>query len=405
MEPIVIIGGGHAAAQLCGALAEGGHRGPVLLVSDEAHPPYHRPPLSKGLIKDAEAGPAELRGAAFYRDAGVQILLGTRALAIDRAARKVQLRDAAGGDRVLDYGQLVLATGARPRRLPTVAEGTAGVHLLRSFTDAQGLRRALAGAGHALVIGGGFIGLEVAASARALGKTVTVIEAAPRLLARAVSPVISAHLLASHRGNGVDVRLGRAPETILLDGGRFAGVQLGDERIAADLLLVGIGAHPDIALAEAAGLECANGIVVDQWLTTSDPLISAIGDCTAFPYGSAGARLRLESVQNAHDQARTLALRLLGKPEPYAPVPWFWSEQGDQRLQIAGLWHDATEPVTRAGAKAGSFSVLHYDGERLIAVESINAPVDHMTARKWLAGAHSPARAAVADPGVPLKSL
>jgi 3-phenylpropionate/trans-cinnamate dioxygenase ferredoxin reductase subunit len=406
MKTIVIIGGGHAAAQLCAALAEGNFTGRVVLVSEELHLPYHRPPLSKTLIKDAAALLPELRGAAFYAQSGVELRLGQRAVRIDRAARQVVLQAPDGGaeDR-LAYDHLVLATGSRARHLPGVPEDLPNLHTLRNFDDAVRLRSALSQAQRLMVIGGGFIGLELAASARALGKAVTLIEAAPRLLARAVSPAISRHLLDHHRAAGVDVRLGSAPQRVVVENDRFTGVVLNDESLAADLLLVGIGARPEVSLAEVSGLDCSNGIRVDPLLQTSDPDISAIGDCTTFPYGADATSIRLESVQNANDQAKALAARLLGQPVAYAPVPWFWSEQGDVRLQIAGLWHDGLRAVTRAGAKAGSFSIAHYDGTQFVAMESINAPLDHMTARRWLQQQHSPAPEAFADAARPLKDL
>jgi 3-phenylpropionate/trans-cinnamate dioxygenase ferredoxin reductase subunit len=402
---VVIVGGGHAAAQLCGALVEGGFAGQIVLVSEEEHLPYHRPPLSKALLKDPQAAPAELRGASFYEQAGIELKLGWRAVSVDRAGRQLKLSKD-GGTEEVRYDHLVLATGSRSRRLPGLDHEAKGVNLLRGYGDALALRRALDAAQNLVVLGGGFIGLEIAATARALGKVVTVVEAAPRLLARAVSPELSEHLLEHHRAMGVDVRLGQPPERIHVEQEGFRGLRLGGKEITAELLIVGIGAVPETTLAEQAGLACDNGVVVDACMATDDPHISAMGDCTAFPYGADGRRLRLESVQNAHDQARTLAARLLGKAEPYACVPWFWSEQGDLRLQIAGLWHAGLKPVKRPGAKAGSFSWLHYgDADKLVAVESVNAPMDHMAAKRWLQQGHSPSPSAAADPARPVKEL
>lgn len=411
MPTLVIVGGGHAAAQLCGALAEARQAGRftdrIVLVGEEPIPPYHRPPLSKQLIRWPQAGPGALRPADFYADAGIELQLGTRAVAIDRAARCLTVQDAQGA-RQLPYDRLVLATGARARRLAGVPDAARGVHVLRRFDEAARLRDAIAQAGHLMVLGGGFIGLEVAATARALGRQVTVVEAGPRLMGRAVSPAVSGHVLAVHRAAGIDVRQGEAPDDVALDAdGGFRGVVLGGELLAADLLLLGIGAEPETRLAEAAGLEVdaqIGGIAVDGLLRTSDPAVFAIGDCAAWPLPG-GRRLRLESVQNAHDQGKALAAVLQGDATPYAAVPSFWSDQGELRLQIAGLWRPGLEAVLRSGAKAGSFSWLHYDGDTLVAVESVNAPMDHLAAKKWLQAGHSPARAAAADPGVALKDL
>lgn len=412
MSTLVIVGGGHAAAQLCGALAEARKQGlfndRIVLVSEEAHLPYHRPPLSKQLIKSPQAALPELKPLTFYQDAGIELRLQTQALAIDPAARTVALRNPDGEDTTLAYDRLVLATGARARRLPGMVDTPPGVHVLRTFDDATQVRDAIAAAGHLMVLGGGFIGLEVAATARALGKQVTVIEAAPRLLGRAVSPALSEHVLGVHRQSGMTVHLGQAPEGLVLDAsGRFAGVTLAGEPLSADLLLLGIGATPDTMLAQTARLALdttVGGIRVDGQLRTSDPHIHAIGDCCACP-GPDGRAQRLESIQNANDQGKTLAAVLLGQDVHHAAVPSFWSDQGEVRLQMAGLWRADLEPVRRPGAKDGSFSWLHYAGDTLVAVESVNAPMDHLAAKKWLQAGHSPARAAAADPAVPLKDL
>lgn len=380
MRRIVIVGGGHAGAQLCASLAEAQFDGQVTLVAEEPFLPYHRPPLSKSLVKDPSAVLPELRGEAFYRDAGVQLLLAQRVAAIDRAAHVVTL----AGGAVLDYDHLVLATGARARMLPGVADSIRGLHTLRSYADALALQQSLRGARQLVILGGGFIGLELAATARSMDIPVTVIESGQRLLARAVSPAISEHLLHRHREMGVVFHLNASMERLLVDNGCIGGVRLQDGDVRGDRLIACIGAQPDTALAAAAGLVCNNGIVVDQWLGTSDPDVSAIGDCAAFPYLPWGQSLRLESVQNANDQAKTLAARLCGAPSPYAPVPWFWSEQGEVRLQIAGLWKPGYRSEAREGARPGSFTVFHYEDDALRAAESINAPADHMAARRQL---------------------
>jgi len=400
MPQLLIIGGGHAAAQLCAALTEAAYSGRITLVSEESALPYHRPPLSKGFLKQADDSLQHLRGDGFFDTHRIDVHLGDAALAIDRASKQVSLRSGLQ----LAYDQLVLATGARPRRLPGLAEGLQNTVLLRSAEDALRLRRQLASAQAVVVIGGGFIGLELAATARALGKTVTVLEAAPRLLARAVSPELSEHVLQTHAAAGIDVRVNAGPLQVITEGERATAVQLADERLPLDLLVIGIGATPDIALARAAGLECANGVLVDAHMQTSDPDVFAIGDCTAFPYAPWGEALRLESVQNAHDQARTLAATLMSQRKPYTAVPWFWSEQGAMRLQMTGLARPEALRVRRPGATPQSFSILHYEDGRLVCVESVNAPMDHLAAKKLLELGRSPAPEIAIDPATPLKA-
>ena len=400
---IVIIGGGHAAAQLCAGLAEAGQGARVHLVCEEAAIPYHRPPLSKAFLKNPEEAMQWHRPEAWYAEAGITLHLGDAALAIDRGARTVTLRSGA----VLGWERLVLATGTRARRLSTLA-GLSNVALLRAADEAAQLRTLLAAAQHVTVLGGGFIGLEVAATALALGKQVLVLESAPRLLSRAVSPELSAHVLATHRAAGMDVRVGVQCGVMEVDGPRLAFVEVDGVRQAIDLLLLGIGAVPETSLAEAAGLECADGIVVDACMRTSDEAVLAVGDCTRFPDRRAGRALRLESVQNANDQARTAVATLTGAPRPHDAVPWFWSDQGSLRLQMAGLVPAAGTPahsmVRRPGANPASFSLLHYVDGVLSCVESVNAPMDHMMSRKILEAGRSPDPAVAADPAVPLKS-
>jgi len=403
MTRLVIVGGGHAASQLAASLAEKRFPGQVALISDEVHLPYHRPPLSKTLIKDPEAVLPELRGAAFYEQAGIELRLGTRVQGIDRA-RKVLRLVAPDGPRELAYDHLVLATGAKARELPQAPVGTPGVHYLRTYDQAQALRDALAQARRIVVLGGGFIGLEIAATARQLGKEVTVFEAMPRLLARSVSPAVSDFLLATHRGAGVDIRLGTMVDGLQMAQGRATGVLVGGVSVPADVIIAGIGATPNVDLARDAGLACDDGIVVDATLATTDPDISAIGDCVAFPHPDWPQRLRLESVQNANDQAKALAARLCGEPQPYAAVPWFWSDQGEARLQITGLWRPGCESVLRPASRGNGFSVLHYEGTRLRAIESVNSPVDHMAARRLMQSGQSPDKAVVGDPARPIQA-
>jgi 3-phenylpropionate/trans-cinnamate dioxygenase ferredoxin reductase subunit len=397
----VIVGGGHAAAQFCASITELEPGAGLTLISDESHLPYQRPPLSKSFLKDENAGSALLRAASFYADRNVTVRLGQKITALNRAKQRLTFEN---GEQ-LEYGQLVLATGTRPRMAPLFQGNYRNVHTLRTVEDAQRLRAGLHAARKVLVIGGGFIGLEIAATAAQLGKQVTVLVAAPRLLGRSASPLISAYVLEQQRANGVDVRLGEMPERPEIVDGLMRGVHAGGEFIGADIVIVGIGAVPNQELAQAAGLACDNGILVDACMRTGDPVIFAIGDCTAFPSAALHRRIRLESVQNAVDQARCAALAVAGRPEPYTALPWFWSDQGATRIQIAGLWAPEHRQVLRGDPDSGRFSVLHYAGEQLTSVESINSPADHIAARKLIAGARPAPPEQAADASVPLKSF
>ena len=396
---IVIVGGGHAAAQLCAGLADAGRGAQVRLVCEEDVLPYQRPPLSKAFLKNTEEVVQPHRAESWFADAGIRLHLADPAITIDRAAQTLSLRTG----KLLRYHRLVLATGTRARRLPHLPEHLDNVAVLRHADDAARLRRQMHAAQHLTVLGGGFIGLEIAATARVLGKTVTVLESAPRLLMRSVSPEIAEHVLASHRAAGVDVRLGVAVGGFEFDNQRLHKLAVDGVPEAVELLVLAVGAAPEEGLARAAGLDCANGIVVDAFMQTSDPAILAIGDCTSFPEPGSGRRLRLESVQNANDQARTALATLLGTPAPYTALPWFWSEQASLRLQMAGLLPAGATRALRPGANAGSFSVLHYLGERFVCIESVNAAMDHVMSRKLLEAGKSPPLAAACDPAVPLK--
>ncbi|MEO7150503.1 MAG: FAD-dependent oxidoreductase [Burkholderiaceae bacterium] len=399
-DAIVIVGGGHAAAQLCGGLAAAGLGARVHLVCEEAEPPYQRPPLSKAYLKNPQEGLQLHRDAAAYGEAGITLHRADPVIAIDRGGRTVGLQSGLE----LAYGQLVLATGARPRRLPHLSADLANIASLRSAADAQRLRDLLIASTQVTVLGGGFIGLEIAAVARGLGKSVTVLESAPRLLMRSVSAEIAEHVLQTHRRAGIEIRLGVAVGTFDIVDDRLRSVHVDGLSESVDLLVLGIGSLPETELARVAGLACENGIAVDEHMRTSDPAILAIGDCTSFPEPTSGRRLRLESVQNANDQARAALATLLGKPQPYRALPWFWSDQGGLRLQIAGLLPPQASAHRRPGPTPASFSVLHYVGERLACVESVNAPLDHISARKLIETGRSPAPALACDPSIALKS-
>lgn len=400
-EPIVVVGGGHAAAALCASLVEDGLGMQLHVVSDEPLAPYHRPPLSKMFLKSPTEGVQMHRALEWYRQAGITLRLGTAVEVLDRAHRRLHLVDGTE----LPYAKLVLATGARPRVLPGLP-GLTNVAALRSAADAERLRGMMTTVQRVTVLGGGFVGLEVAGTAAALGKSVTVLEAAPRLLGRSVSAELGAHVLSKHRAAGIDVRLGVAVDGFEFDDGQLRALKVDGVRETVDLLVLGIGALPDDRLAQAAGLACDNGVVVDACLrSVDDPDILAIGDCASFPRADGAGRLRLESVQNATDQARAAAHTLQGHERLYAALPWFWSEQGGLRLQMAGLLPAQARTHRRPGANPDSFSLLHYVGERLACVESANAPLDHVMGRKILeAGKHPPPDQAC-NPAVALKTL
>ena len=398
--PIVIVGGGHAGAQLCAGLVAAGLR-QVHLVCEEADLPYQRPPLSKAFLKKPDEPLQMHRAQSWFADAGITVHRGDAAVAIDRASRQVTLQSGA----TLPYRQLVLATGTRARRLPHLPEGLSNVGVLRTAADAAWWRTRLPTLARLTVIGGGFIGLEVAATACALGKDVEVLESAPRLLMRSVSPELAEHVLQVHLASGMQMRLGVAVGSFEVSGDRLLALSVNGVRHEVDMLLLGIGAVPEHALATQAGLVCDNGIVVDEHMRTSDPAILAIGDCTSFPEASSGRRLRLESVQNANDQAKTAVATLTGNDAPYRALPWFWSEQGSLRMQMAGLMPPDGVRHRRDGAVPTSFSLLHYVDERLVSVESVNAPADHMAARKLLEAQISPAPQLACDPARPLKSF
>jgi len=400
-DRIVIIGCGHAGAQLCAALAAAGQGARVHLVCEEPELPYHRPPLSKSFLKNPDEQLQLHRAEPWFAQAGIVVHKSDPAVAIDRERRLARMRSG----QALVYGSLVLATGSHARRLPHLPDGLSNVSVVRSAADAQRMRGLLDGAQHVTVLGGGFIGLETAATARVLGKAVTVLEAAPRLLARSVSAELAEHVLQTHRAAGIDLRLGIGVGGFEIEGERVVAMRVDGQREPVELLVLGIGAAPETRLAHEAGLHCDNGISVDARMRTSDPAILAIGDCVSFPDPAGGRHLRLESVQNANDQARTAAATLAGRDEPYRATPWFWSEQGSLRLQMTGLVPQEGARHLRNGASPASFSILHYSGPKLVCVESVNAPVDHMAARKLLEAGRSPEPAQACDSTRALKSF
>ncbi|MBR0701797.1 FAD-dependent oxidoreductase [Bradyrhizobium diazoefficiens] len=399
--PVIIVGAGHGGYQVAASLRQAGFAGRICLINDEAHLPYQRPPLSKAYIKGS-AGPESLmfRPEKFYQDQKIELIAG-RAASIDRAARKVHL---ASGE-TLGYGHLVLATGARNRLLDLPNANLPDVKYLRILDESEALRAIMPSKTRAVIIGAGFIGLEFAATARIKGLEVDVLELAPRVMARAVTPEVSEYFQERHRAAGIRIHLGVQATSIEAENGKVTGVSLSDGRhLPADLVVVGVGVLPNIELAAEAGLPVAAGIIVDEYLATADPDISAIGDCALFASPRFGGSLRLESVQNATDHARCLAARLTGDKKPYDGHPWFWSDQGDDKLQIAGLTTGYDRVVLRGSPANKAFSAFCYKGDRLLGIESINRAGDHMFGRRLQAMDRSITPEQAADESFDLRS-
>ena len=405
----LILGAGQAGLQTAVTLRQLGDAEPITLVGEEPHAPYQRPPLSKEFITgDLGRDGLALRIPAFYADSGVALARGERVedLRLD-GAETGGGEAVTGAGRRIPFARLAFTVGAAPRRLRVPGAELTGVCYLRDQDDAVDLKIRLAGAERVVVIGGGFIGLEAAAAARALGRSVTVVEAADRLIGRAVAPRVSEFYRAAHERRGTRVLLASGVVAIEGRGDRVRAVVLADgTRLPADLVVVGIGVVPRTALAERVGLACEGGIVVDGFARTSNPRIVAAGDCTVQPHPVTGeGRVRIESVQNAVAQAATAAATLLGLPPQPAVVPWFWSHQGDLKLQIAGLstGYDAT--VLRGDPDAERFSVLYYRRDRLLAIDTVNSPADYMVVRRLLGQGGTIAPELAADPAVSLKDL
>jgi 3-phenylpropionate/trans-cinnamate dioxygenase ferredoxin reductase subunit len=399
----VIVGTGQAGFQTAASLREEGYQEPVTIIGEEPHIPYQRPPLSKAFpLGNQDLENIELRPAKFYKDHHIDLVAGKRVTAIDRAERHVRV---ASGSRV-PYEKLVLAVGARNRNLPVKGAELDGVLYLRSLEEAVVIKERLKDAQEIVVVGGGFIGLELAAVACMLGKSVTVLEALPRLMPRVVAPVISEFYRELHASKGVKILCGSSVSQITGSGGKVRSVALSDGAMyPADLVLVGIGVVPNVDLAGEAGLRIANGIAVNEYLETDAEDIYAIGDCAEHPCVFAGARIRLESVQNAADQAQCVAAAIAGRRNCYRALPWFWTDQFDVKLQMAGISQGHDRIVTRGNPETRKLSVFYFRESRLVAIDSINRPLDHMLGRKLLTAGVRLTPEEAGDEAVDLKKL
>jgi 3-phenylpropionate/trans-cinnamate dioxygenase ferredoxin reductase subunit len=401
-DPIIVVGASQAGLQVAESLRAEGYDGPLTMIGDEPHPPYQRPPLSKALLTgESTEDRLVLRGRDLLAKRSIELVTGVRVEAIERAGRRVQLSDGRG----LAYRGLALATGGRARALPIPGAGLDGVVTLRTIEDSRRIAAGIADASAIAVIGGGFIGLEIAAAARKAKKPVVIFEALTRLLARSSAPFVSDFFRDVHAASGADVRLDTQVAAIEGKDGRASAVVTKDGRAhPADLVVVGVGIVANEELARAAGIACERGIVVDGCSRTSDDAVVAAGDCTARRLAD-GTLLRLESVQNAIEQGKSAAAALIGRERPFTAAPWFWSDQYDVRLQMAGLSAGHDQIVVRGAPAERKFSVFYFRGERLIAVDTVNRAPDHIAARKLLDAGRSPTFAQAQDEGFALASL
>lgn len=402
-DAVIIVGAGQAGAQVAQSLRQGGYAGPITMVGEEPFLPYERPPLSKDyLAGKREVERLSLRKADFWISRGVEIRTGRRVVAVDRAGGAVRLDDGAR----LSYGHLVWTAGGRPRRLTCEGCALEGIHYIRFIADIDRLRAEVQGGERRIVvIGGGYIGLEMAAVLRLSGHAVTVLEAQDRLLARVTSPPVSSFFLEMHRARGVDVRLRASVAGLEGSEGRVRAVRLaGGEVFAADLVIVGIGIAPNVQPLADAGFHCPDGISVDEFCRTEDPRVLSAGDCALHRNAFADKPIRLESVQNAIDQSKVLAATILGNPVPYRAVPWFWSDQYEVKIQSVGLSDGHDRIVLRGRPEDGAFSVAYFQDERLIALDCIGTARDFIQAKAIIAAGGKVDAVRLADPATDLRN-
>ena len=400
MSHIIVVGAGQAGASLVAKLRSAGFEGKLTLIGEEPVPPYQRPPLSKKyLLGEMPAERLYLRTEQFYLDQNIALRLGQEITAIDRDKRMLIL-----GGETLHYDQLALTTGSVPRRLSAaIGGGLSGVHVVRDLRDVDAMAPKFVTAARVLIVGGGYIGLEAAAVAATKGLKVTLVEMADRILQRVAAPETSDLFRNLHQSHGVDLREGVGLEQILGDTAVTGATLTDGTTLELDFIIAGVGIAPATSLAQAAGLAIDNGIKTDTLGQTSDPYIWAAGDCASLPYR--GGRIRLESVQNAIDQAETVAENILGAARAYCPMPWFWSDQYDVKLQIAGLNTGYDRVITRTGEKPGAISFWYYHATTLLAVDAANDPRAYMIGKRLIAAGISPAPATIADPQTDLKGL
>ena len=399
MTKVLIIGAGHAGGSVAAFLRQYGHEGPIVLVGEEDAPPYQRPPLSKAWLKgEADLDALLLRPLSFYAEQNIDFRPSTVAVSIDPEGKSVTFHDGS----TETYDVLVLATGSTARKLPVPGGDHPDLLELRTLKDAERLKAVLAPGKRLAVVGGGYVGLEAAASARALGAEAVVIERMDRVLARVASETLSAFFTERHRAMGVEILTGAEVVALAHD-----GVTLADGSVVrADALLVGVGALACEGLARSAGLRCDDGVVVDEQARTSDPAIFAVGDMTRRPIPvHGGASHRLESVPNALEQAKQAASAIVGRPAPAPEVPWFWSDQYDFKLQIAGLPFGADRQVVRGDPATGGFAVFHLAGDRIVSVEAVNAPPEFMGGKQLIGKATPVDVAKLADTAVSMKAV
>ena len=410
MSGLLIVGSSQAGVSLATSLRALGHHEPITLLGDENHRPYQRPALSKEFLQGKVSKESLIfRTADYWAEHRIDVVKNERIIRVVKAPDGSGVAHALSGAQ-LPFDRLALTVGARARRLLVEGINLPGVLYLRNADDALELKARVPDAQRVVVIGGGFIGLEAAASLRTMGKQVTVLEAGPRLLGRGAGPHTAAHLLAHHTAAGIDIRLARQVVRVVARGDHVAGVELDDgSLLPADLVLVGVGVIPHTELAESMGLLCDNGIRVDRYARASDGVTLAVGDCANLPNPVPGApegdRVRFESVNNAIEQAKVAAYALTGREEEYAGIPWFWSNQGDVKLQIAGLSTGHDQTLVRQDRATGKHSVLYYRGEALIAADCVNAPLDFIAVRSALSKGFTIPFDAAADVAVPLKSV
>lgn len=401
----LVVGAGHGGAQLAMSLAGTGHAGTIAVISDEPHAPYERPPLSKGFLTGKTAAEdLVFRSDAYWESTGVEFILDTEVVEVDAAERRVHT---AGGES-FGYTHLVWAAGGSARRLPVPGGDLDGVHTLRTRSDADRLKAELAaGARRAVIVGGGYIGLETAASLTAAGLSVTVVESLDRLLARVTGPAVSEYFAGLHRQSGVELLLGEGVVELSGVDGRVNAVRLASGReIPADVVVVGVGLVPNTGVLENAGAEVGNGIIVDEHCRTSLPGVYAIGDCANFPSIRAGGRVRLESVQNAVDQAKLVAGEIAtGASGPYDALPWFWSHQYGTRLQTAGLLTGYDDCVVRGDPDTGKFSVVYLRNRTVLAIDAVNTVRDFAQGKALVGAEYAGTREELADPARPLKDF